>query len=67
MRGASTVPLIEVTDPDALLGFKANYTIFGMKKPNAITSFMMGPYVEHTAGGLGITDPDDHDPGPRLQ
>jgi hypothetical protein len=54
-----TVPLIEVADLDALLGFKANYMIFGLKKPNAITNFMMEPYVERAASGFGITDPDD--------
>ena len=54
-----TVPLIEVADLDALLGFKANYMIFALKKPNAITSFMMTPYVERAASGFGITDPDD--------
>jgi hypothetical protein len=54
-----TVPLIEVADLDDLLGFKANYMIFALKKPNAITSFMMMPYVERAAGGFGITDPDD--------
>jgi hypothetical protein len=54
-----TVPLIEVADLDELLGFKANYMIFALNKPNAITSFMMTPYVERAAGGFGITDPDD--------
>jgi len=54
-----TVPLYEVADIDALLGFKANYMIFAMKKPNALTDFMMEPYVERAASGFGITDPDD--------
>ncbi len=54
-----TKPLIEVADIDALLGFKANYMIFALKKPNALTSFMMQPYVEQAAEGFGITDPDD--------
>jgi hypothetical protein len=54
-----TVPLIEVADLDELLGFKANYMIFALNKPNPITSFMMTPYVERAAGGFGITDPDD--------
>ena len=30
-----------------------------MKQANAITDFMMEPYVEKAAGGYGITDPDD--------
>jgi hypothetical protein len=54
-----TVPLIEVADLDELLGFKANYMIFALNKPNPITSFMMTPYVERAAAGFGITDPDD--------
>jgi hypothetical protein len=54
-----TRPLIEVADVDALLGFKANYMIFALKKPNPLTRFMMQPYVEQAAQGFGITDPDD--------
>ncbi len=54
-----TKPLIEVADIDALLGFKANYMIFALKKPNVLTSFMMQPYVEQAAEGFGISDPDD--------
>jgi hypothetical protein len=60
IRGAlPTLPLIEVADIDTPLGFKANYMIFGLKKSNAITSFMMEPYVDKAAGSFGITDPDD--------
>src|SRR5690606_16821636 len=54
-----TVPLYQVADIDGLLGFRANYMIFPMKKTNAITDFMMEPYVEKAAGGYGITDPDE--------
>lgn len=54
-----TVPLYQVADIDGLLGFRANYMIFPMKKANAITDFMVEPYVEKAAGGYGITDPDD--------
>lgn len=54
-----TVPLYQIADIDGLLGFRANYMIFPMKKANAITDFMMEPYVEKAAGGYGITDPDD--------
>ena len=54
-----TVPLYQVADIDGLLGFRANYMIFPMKKANAITDFMMEPYVEKAAGAYGITDPDD--------
>ena len=54
-----TVPLYQIADIDGLLGFRANYMIFPMRKSNAITDFMMEPYVEKAAGGYGITDPDD--------
>ncbi|RLA40586.1 MAG: hypothetical protein DRR42_25695, partial [Gammaproteobacteria bacterium] len=54
-----TVPLYQVADIDGMLGFRANYMIFPMKKANAVTDFMMEPYVEKAAGGYGITDPDD--------
>jgi hypothetical protein len=60
IRGAlPTVPLVQVADIETLVGIKANYMIFGLKEPNAITSFMMEPYVERAAGSFGITDPDD--------
>jgi hypothetical protein len=54
-----TMPLIEVADLDELLGLKANYKIFALKKPNVMTSFMMTPSVERAVGGFGITDPGD--------
>jgi hypothetical protein len=54
-----TVPLYQVADIDGLLGFRANYMIFPMKQSNAITDFMMEPYVEQAAGAFGITDPDE--------
>jgi hypothetical protein len=54
-----TVPLVQVADIETLVGLKANYMIFGLKEPNAITSFMMEPYIERAAGSFGITDPDD--------
>ncbi len=54
-----TVPLYEVADLDRLLGFRANYMVFEMKNPNALTDFMMEPFVERAAAGMGITDPDD--------
>ena len=57
--GFDTVPLYEVADLRELLGFKANYMIFAMKEPNALTDFMMEPFVERAAGGFGLTDPDD--------
>lgn len=54
-----TVPLYQVADIDGLLGFRANYMIFPMKKSNAITDFMMEPYVEKAGGAYGLTDPDE--------
>lgn len=54
-----TVPLYQVADIDGILGFRANYMIFPMKKANAITEFMMEPYVEKAGGAYGLTDPDE--------
>ena len=54
-----TVPLYQVADLDRPLGFKANYMIFPMKQANAITDFMMEPYVERAAGAYGLIDPDE--------
>lgn len=55
-----TVPLYQVADIDDLLGFRANYMIFPMRKGNALTDYMMTPFVEKSAEGMGITDPDDY-------
>lgn len=55
----STVPLTELADLDSLLGFKANYMIFAMSRPNVITSFMQTPYVDRALGGFAVIDPDD--------
>ena len=51
-----TADLIEVADLDNPLGFKGNYMIFPLKKPNALTSFMMAPYLEQE---WGLYDPDE--------
>lgn len=48
--------LIEVADVDRLLGFKGNYMIFPLKEPNALTEFMMAPYVDVA---FGLRDPDE--------
>ncbi|HPN68763.1 MAG TPA: hypothetical protein PLZ32_04565, partial [Saprospiraceae bacterium] len=47
--------LIEVADLDKPLGFKGNYMMFPMKRPNAITEYMMTPYLDEE---LGLRDPD---------
>jgi hypothetical protein len=47
--------LAEVADLDNLLGFKGNYMIFPLKKTNALTDFMMIPYLDAVTG---IRDPD---------
>jgi len=54
-----TVPLYQVADIDDLIGFRANYMIFPMLEANALTDFMMEPYVDRAGGGFGITDPDE--------
>jgi hypothetical protein len=50
------VTLAEVADLDRPLGFKGNYMIFPMKRSNALTDFMMVPYVD---AELGLHDPDE--------
>jgi hypothetical protein len=49
--------LSEVADLDNLLGYKGNYMIFALKQSNALTDFMMEPYVDRALGVL--IDPDD--------
>jgi hypothetical protein len=48
-------PLEVAADLDNLLGFKGNYMMFPLKKPNALTDFMMLPYVDPATG---LRDPD---------
>jgi hypothetical protein len=49
--------LAQVADLDTLLGFKGNYMIFPLKQSNALTDYMMEPYV--VAGLDELIDPDD--------
>jgi hypothetical protein len=48
--------LAEVADLDNLLGFKGNYLIFPLRQSNALTDFMMTPFVDSE---LGLRDPDE--------
>ena len=50
------VTLAEVADLDRPLGFKGNYMMFPLKQSNALTDFMMLPYLD---SALGLRDPDD--------
>jgi len=50
------VTLAEVADLDRLLGFKGNYMIFPLRQSNALTDFMMTPFVDSE---LGLRDPDE--------
>jgi hypothetical protein len=50
------VSLAEIADLDTLLGFKGNYLIFPMRQSNALTDFMMTPFVD---AELGLRDPDE--------
>ncbi len=52
-----TAPLSKVADLDNLLGFKGNYMIFPLTESNALTDFMMEPYVDRAFGNL--IDPDE--------
>ena len=49
--------LEEVADLDNLLGFKGNYMIFPLKVNNAITDYMLAPYL---AEGFRLRDPDEY-------
>lgn len=48
--------LAEIADLDSPLGFKGNYMIFPLKQSNALTDFMMTPYIDTE---LGVHDPDE--------
>lgn len=50
------VALSEIADLDRPLGFKGNYMIFPMKQSNALTDYMMIPYLD---AALGLHDPDE--------
>jgi hypothetical protein len=50
------VTMAEIADLDSPLGFKGNYMIFPMKQSNALTDFMMMPYIDSE---LGLHDPDE--------
>lgn len=53
--GTMDHPIEEVADLGNLLGFMGNYMIFPMKKHNALTEFMVMPYVDASFGAM---DPD---------
>jgi hypothetical protein len=50
-------PLSQVANLDNLLGFKGNYMVFALNQSNALTDFMMDPYVDRASGQL--VDPSD--------
>ncbi|HEX6099512.1 MAG TPA: hypothetical protein VF432_24575 [Thermoanaerobaculia bacterium] len=52
-----TRPLSRVADLDNLLGYFGNYMIFPLKESNALTDFMMEPYL--LEGFDELVDPDD--------
>jgi hypothetical protein len=49
--------LAEAADLDTLLGYKGNYMIFALNESNALTDYMMDPYVDRALGEL--VDPSD--------
>lgn len=51
------IPLSQIADLDNMLGFKGNYMIFALKESNALTDYMMEPYVDRAFNTL--IDPDD--------
>jgi hypothetical protein len=50
-----TKPLVQVADLDNPLGFAGNYMVFPLKESNALTDFMMAPYLDSETG---LHDPD---------
>ena len=52
------LPLAKIADLSRPLGFMGNYMILPMYETNAITDFMMDPYVVFANGEYGISDPD---------
>ena len=48
---------VQVADLSTLLGFKGNYAIFPLYQSNALTDFMMEPYIDRATGQL--VDPSD--------
>ncbi|MCP4129129.1 MAG: hypothetical protein GY753_19050 [Gammaproteobacteria bacterium] len=53
-----TLPLAQIGDLSNPLGFMGNYIILPMYETNALTDFMMDPYVVFAKGEYGISDPD---------
>lgn len=49
-------PLAEVADLDNPLGYRGNYMIFPLKEGNALTDFLISPYLD---GAMGARDPDE--------
>ncbi len=47
--------LAELAELDKPLGFKGNYIMFPLKKSNALTDYMMTPYLDEV---MGLRDPD---------
>jgi hypothetical protein len=47
--------LAELADLDRPLGYKGNYIIYPLRKSNALTDFMLTPYLDSQ---LGLRDPD---------
>lgn len=53
--GEQDRPIEEVAELGTLLGFIGNYMVFPMKKHNALTEFMVMPYIDASFGAM---DPD---------
>lgn len=49
-QGLQTRSLAELADLDSLMGFKGNYMVFPMKENNAITDYMMTPFLNRYNG-----------------
>ena len=49
-----TKKLVDVANPDNLIGYEGNYMIFPLKKLNYLHMYMMMPYVEERMGMLAL-------------
>ena len=55
LKRGTDKPIEEVADLGTLLGFVGNYMVFPMKTHNALTEFMVMPYIDASFGAM---DPD---------
>jgi hypothetical protein len=55
----TTKKLVEIADLDTVLGYKGNYAIYPLKKPNLITAHMSQSYAAEMMDEMKLRDPDE--------